>query len=413
MKIITILLLLLSFHGIAQQTRIKSNSRRSYTQTGAVLQDTGFSIYNANNYSDIPDTSYGVNPQTFQVTSRTYTVKTGAKNHSKISQTWNTTTNQWTNYLKRESLFDNLGLLTSTITYDWVGNAFVPSTKDSSNYKPAGEYLSTYNFYYDNIAGKWNVSYRSMNHYNMSGMVDSLVGAYFVNFQWRDTIRMLFNNVSAQYATGFYLAKNGLAWDTTTRYFRRFDNQKHLLLDSLQTWNGPGDWTAYFSYSHRYDANGNKILDSSQTGTSIFNYNHENFRKTTYEYNNNNQLTRELYYIWDKTLNAWQLKYVGPSQSSYDYRLYYDTYNNVAEVKSLPALVIYPNPAHDYLNVSMDMKPGNTSFVSIQSINGDLYYSNITDNSLQTINIQHLPAGVYILSVKAKEGFQSKTFVIN
>lgn len=70
---------------------------------------------------------------------------------------------------------------------------------------------------------------------------------------------------------------------------------------------------------------------------------------------------------------------------------------------------IYPNPAVNYLN--LDMSKFTNPIVSIYSINGIQYYKKQYFMHNATINIENLPAGIYIISLEDKNIKTSKLFI--
>ena len=74
----------------------------------------------------------------------------------------------------------------------------------------------------------------------------------------------------------------------------------------------------------------------------------------------------------------------------------------ISDVKVDDKISIYPNPTHDYINISND-----DSFierVNIIDLNGKLIYEN---KFTEKVNVSNLNAGMYVLKIMSKEGKQT------
>ena len=73
---------------------------------------------------------------------------------------------------------------------------------------------------------------------------------------------------------------------------------------------------------------------------------------------------------------------------------------------------IYPNPN----NGSFEIKMSNISDkveIEILDINGKIIYKNTSSNKNQTINIENISSGVYILKANQNGYFKTKKLIIN
>lgn len=61
-------------------------------------------------------------------------------------------------------------------------------------------------------------------------------------------------------------------------------------------------------------------------------------------------------------------------------------------------LFIWPNPAHDNLTVQIPFKKAT---MEIYDVNGNLIWTTVTANMVNTIPVPGLPSGTYILQVKS------------
>jgi hypothetical protein len=66
-----------------------------------------------------------------------------------------------------------------------------------------------------------------------------------------------------------------------------------------------------------------------------------------------------------------------------------------------PQTAIFPNPATDEINLSFDSKWDSRKIELLNSY-GETFYSLITEKSEENLNIRHLPAGIYFVSIKSE-----------
>ncbi|MEM9820456.1 MAG: T9SS type A sorting domain-containing protein [Bacteroidota bacterium] len=75
---------------------------------------------------------------------------------------------------------------------------------------------------------------------------------------------------------------------------------------------------------------------------------------------------------------------------------------------------VYPNPVKDQLNVQLDTDFVGTRSIRVVDINGRLVLEQTMEQSNEWIDVQHLPNGLYTLSVwSSTKGWQSQKVVIN
>jgi hypothetical protein len=77
--------------------------------------------------------------------------------------------------------------------------------------------------------------------------------------------------------------------------------------------------------------------------------------------------------------------------------------------EALRNVVLYPNPAHDYLNVTGYEFSAEVE-ISITDLLGRNVYSNFTSQKHISINVSHLPTGVYIVSVRRGSDIENLRF---
>jgi hypothetical protein len=78
------------------------------------------------------------------------------------------------------------------------------------------------------------------------------------------------------------------------------------------------------------------------------------------------------------------------------------------------SLTIYPNPAHNKITIGNLDNTGHEVSVSICSLGGQrLMFNKYINQKLIEINISHLAAGMYLVKIKTKSGFETKKILIH
>ena len=78
-----------------------------------------------------------------------------------------------------------------------------------------------------------------------------------------------------------------------------------------------------------------------------------------------------------------------------------DIESNITNTKML----VYPNPASDVLNISINNTSFKNSIISIFNISGNEVLNSIMNGASTQLNIESLSNGVYFVKVKNENGF--------
>lgn len=103
--------------------------------------------------------------------------------------------------------------------------------------------------------------------------------------------------------------------------------------------------------------------------------------------------------------------YDGNHNGSYDaFIAFFDfTTTNIAKENQLFDLTIYPNPATHFLNIQ---SPSPVISIVIHDAVGRTVVAHPSTLAKERVDIQNLPAGVYMLHARTSDGAVSKRFVV-
>jgi|GEM_PF-1842317 len=125
----------------------------------------------------------------------------------------------------------------------------------------------------------------------------------------------------------------------------------------------------------------------------------------------------ELFYQWELTTTIGGIDYYGwdvggTPGAYYDdvcFEEGWDIVPTSIEELNTETLVIYPNPASDVLNISLNQE---INKVLVFDYTGNLVISQQADGNAVSINTSHLSTGVYIVRVMTNDGISTKQVVI-
>ena len=80
-------------------------------------------------------------------------------------------------------------------------------------------------------------------------------------------------------------------------------------------------------------------------------------------------------------------------------------YSNISLINnaSLSNILVYPNPAKDYININLLSSTVNNQNLFITDFTGRVFAKYHLTSNQQVINIKALPNGIYLLNINGKE----------
>ena len=96
--------------------------------------------------------------------------------------------------------------------------------------------------------------------------------------------------------------------------------------------------------------------------------------------------------------------------------LHFGTSSNIDEELALGEVDVYPNPTKDLLNVVADFAERGQAQLAVKNLLGQsLYTSPLTVGAARvehTVDVSHLPSGVYIIDIEMDGRHMTKRFVV-
>ena len=344
---------------------------------------------------------------------------------SEIFSYWDTSTNSWINNSKREYTYDANNNLTSKLKSDWNTNtnSWIFSSKYEYTYDANNNISSEIFSLWDTITNSW------------------------INNSKREYTYDANNNLTSEIWSSWDTSTN--SWIDGNKYEYTYDANNNLISEIWSSWDtSTNSWIDYYKYEYTYDANNNltsEIFSYWETSINswIFSYKYE------YTYDANNNLYTYIYSNWDTSTNSWILyskyeltydltisidnvlapynMYVGSnnpilSYFNYNYNgsdfvlygkeiFYYSDITGINELTDNCNVLIYPNPANDYLMINTTINENLK--IEIYTIRGqNVLSAECTNNASQMrIDISQLPAGIYFIRIANNQNNITKKFV--
>jgi hypothetical protein len=334
-----------------------------------------------------------------------------------LDETWTGTS--WQNSTLQSSAYDGSGYLTNSISQSWNISGLkwenVSQYVYSNNADGTAHQITIQAW--DGISA-WNTTNRLTYTYNSSKKVLTELSEKNLGAAWQ--------NVSLKTNTydgnGYLINSLTQSWDIATSTYKNssqsnYTNNANGTPSQVvnQTWNGVNAWTNSLRFTYTYNASGKNlttVTDQSVSGTWIA------FLKELFSYDGSGYLINDLSQLWNTGTSTWgnssQSNYTNNSDGtphqvisqSWDGtsawinsdRLTY-TYSQITGVSELidkPDFTIYPNPAHDVINVKANISINGSAY-SITNQTGMVLLRGKITNENTSIDISSLHNGIYFV----------------
>lgn len=319
-------------------------------------------------------------------------------------QNWNTnkTPPQWWNKDRFLYSYDAAGKMTASYYQTWTGNLWIKHVNSTLVYDAN-----------DNVK-----QFNSTGHivdYAYDGS-DNLVSVVDQRFDQSTNSWDNFNRKTYSYKNdniNIYVLEvwAGAAWVKTSRWEYEYNSNDKVIESTEYTWNGIS-WDRYKKNFIVYDTNDNLIEDVEQVWSASSN-SYVNNKKEIREYNEFNQPTLSETFTWK--VNTWD-----HTNDDELIRFHYEIYDptDVSEfVLHEGDVNVYPVPAVNQLNIDADLKGGehNADIVIIDMLGKTVYHSSeqVAGSYHKTIQVDGIPSGNYIVSLRADKAVMTKQISIN
>lgn len=373
MKKITFLLLILCATTFFGQDQLTSSLSESFDGTSWVpVNRTEFIYDNSNNLTEEAELSWNSGTsQWIKTVVSTYTYNANNNSIIELYQRFNGTNVDQQN--RTTNTYNSEGELTQFLDEDYLNSNWVNTYKVALEYAN-GSIASGISYEWNEAA--WVIGEASTQveiNYNLNGTVSSVV----------TDIRV------------------GSSWLTTYRSVYSYDANNRVTLKNDEFFDG-STWSVENKLEYTYDANGNVVTEKEfykDNGVFVVDYEDINTFDTSqsmadfaHPFKDKNGID----YLF--SVNGIINKILTTTYS--ESRI---TYNYGEATASIPAfnlanVQVHPNPATDILNISI--QNGSIFKINIYNLLGKKIFTS-TEN---TINVENLAKGVYLLKIQSENG---------
>ncbi|RYD57324.1 MAG: T9SS type A sorting domain-containing protein [Sphingobacteriales bacterium] len=323
------------------------------------------------------------------------------------TQWWDSTNSAWFAVGKLQHTYSGIDLL-STVKSDYVNGAWTPILKTEYYTNWTANTKTTLLQTWDAAQSKWVYDQREVTMYNSMNWEDTIKKEKFVGSAWVAEKITAFTNTTRPGTLIERFVKVGSAWVPEYKETNTYNGSGHRTESEFQTYNQlAGIWNDPMKEEYTYDLH----LNPTETVTS--NWVSGAYQKTSREvasYNKYDQLLISTMYTWDANFSQWI-----HTAADIEQRNYYKEYVNMAvsDTKSIADVSVYPVPASNMLNV--ETKDNQSSIITITDMLGkavkNVQASNVP-GGVVAIDVQDMPAGVYLLRVDGSRGTATKRISI-
>jgi len=399
----------------AQQSRLIGAA--TWTNNGAMfkLSDSSSYTYSGNRGGDLMHTMMYDAANTYTWNDSAYLNSTMVVNTydslnnmlTSTTSNWDTATASWV--LISKTLYFSTGTTLNSSIYQIYSGGWVNVSENLYAYNSSNQMTQQSTLNWNSLTSSFDPSTASVYSYdgsgNMTSQVDYTYSTVTLGYVETDQYNYTYN-AGNQMLTEMYSLYSTSALSTTPSYMytNSYDTAGDMLTTLYQTYNAStaafvnislnifGNFTAQMpqmEIEQNWDTVGGGKFDT----VMMFNN----------SYNSFNQLTTSIGISWHVG-GFWEFQ---PGNPEYNY--YYETYNlgvkNVAQANG--NVSVFPIPAQNVMNISVNWNMPQTSTVVIYDIKGSIIRQWSTPESTQystTIPVNNIAAGTYMVAVTGADG---------
>ncbi|HOY49483.1 MAG TPA: T9SS type A sorting domain-containing protein [Flavobacteriales bacterium] len=368
-----------------------------------------------------------------------YTYNASGAQESEIIETWNGSA--YVNGSKSVTLYSATGFETGYENYDWDGTNWVLSDGQRRvDVYSGGNLVTATSEAYDNGIGSWGAYSDYTLTYNANNKIDEVVIRTAVStpgvLENEFKFSCGYSASAIQPDTIFLYQWDGSTWILNQRAIDIVWNGEGLILIEIEPANYilqdfmNSDWINSERQTTTITGLNKLILVELSDGESWFDDN-----RTTIEYDQFDNLTIDKFETFD--IDTWTIENFSSYTNTYDgesrlitieaqywnninlalqnsYRREFLDFVDISGISDLNSsdFSLFPNPAN--AEIVLKGKFNHTSNYSVFDISGKCVLNgSLSGSDLNTINIQQLEAGYYLIRISGTEGLVTKSFVKN
>jgi hypothetical protein len=399
---------LLSLETTAQSTISRPGKSMNYIHNRINWIHTSNTDYTYNNDGELIS-SVKTDPVTNQNISKTEVIL-DSLNRIMLASGYLWQNNSWVVNFKDNHIctYNAANQVTEFIYQRWKNGALENEHKFNSVYDTAGNLVATTHFEWVN--NTWETIDRTLSTYVNGVQTESIKEVYSKNTNsWRPTFKETYGGWQRP---GMWSSLVLQTYNATTGWvnFRRYTNTMgqnggyETLAEAFQN----GIWVYDTRQTMIYDVRGDHtdyLAETFVNGTWRMDWTN----KYIYTYNSHNDLLQKVYQSPD--INSGPIR--DQTKDVYSNFQYFTRTLGTPEARQAGlALTLYPNPAQDLLHIDLAGNTQRLQKVTISDLTGKTVLSQTFEaEDRKQVQVEQLPAGIYLLNLETDKGTVVKKFV--
>lgn len=321
---------------------------------------------------------------------------------NQLIQIWSAADDAYVNSTQQFYTYqDGHGIL--TVNQNWNGSSWVNENKNIYTYTPAGLISTHCEQQWDNVNSAW--VNKNLRTYTFSGGLETEYIYQLWNTvtdSWDNTSRRVYTyDVNGNKLTQKSYNWDGAAWENVERYTWTYNANNQVTLELYEVWNsGLTTWVNNTKDMYTYDGNYNLTQELFQNWNGS---SWVNYDKDDYTYDANDNKVLYIYSIWNVGLASWDQT----DKTQYFYSEFDAT--SISDLTN-KTFVAFPNPTTGYITIN----PKDKSYtdIIITDAAGRIILEKPMNETGSCINLKQYGSGLYNITLHDYSGNLNSTQVI-
>lgn len=312
----------------------------------------------------------------------------------------------WTPSYTERYTFNTAGLIDVNVSGYYNGSQW-DSSRYTYVYDAKGRVIDQVTESWNTSGSNWDKTNRMLTIYNTADLVEMSYGMNWTT-SWDTSSRTVYNYTSNKLNSRIYQSKMGGIWTDMYMDTMTYDGTGKMIQSEGKSWNGTA-WEPQQRITNTYNTANDLVTEINENYQgSAYVYSSQ----VLYTYNSYHQPLTETNKTWNSATSKFEF-----DMGDYETYNYYEEFTNgVGKFEIVKGSInVYPMPAVNQLNISLNWNKTQASALVLYDMNGRVVKRINLAAAIQSncvMDISTLPAGTYTLKVTGTDGSLSKNISI-